>query len=217
MRIVLLGPPGSGKGTQAKWIEKECGFFHISTGDMLRDATTQETELGHQAKRYMEAGKLVPDEVMISIVENRIEDRNCKGEFILDGFPRTVNQARKLDDFLKRIHRKLDFVFSIEVESERIIERLCNRRLCRVCGRDYNLLSNPPSKKNQCDQCGGVLYQREDDKTGTIAKRLKVYEAETAPLEAYYSKMGLLQKIDGNGSTQKVFQDITSHLNCMGG
>ena len=128
-----------------------------------------------------------------------------------------MNQAQELDDFLKRDNRELEVVFSIEVEAERIIERLSNRRLCRVCSRDYNLLSNPPLVENRCDQCGGVLYQREDDKAETIAKRLKVYEAEAAPLKAYYSGVGLLQKIDGNGKAEEVFQDIASYFNCTGG
>ncbi|UCE18164.1 MAG: adenylate kinase [Gemmatimonadota bacterium] len=216
MRIVLLGPPGSGKGTQAQAIAKYCGFLHISTGDMLREAADQETELGRQAKGYMEAGELVPDETMISIIENRLSGENCRGGFVLDGFPRTVNQARELEDLLKKKERELDIVFSLEVESERIVERLSNRRLCRNCNRDYNLLSNPPEKESRCTWCGGVLYQREDDRAETITNRMQVYEAETAPLKAFYAGVGLLQEIDGNGDVEKVFRDIASHLNCIG-
>ena len=217
MRIVLLGPPGSGKGTQAKSIGREFGFLHISTGDMLREAADQDTELGRQAKVYMEEGELVPDEIMISIVENRLGSGNYQEGFILDGFPRTVNQAQKLDAFLRSDGIGLDIVLSIEVKAEMIIDRLSNRRLCRDCGRDYNLHSSPPLKENRCDQCGGVLYQREDDKAETIATRLMVYEAETTPLKAYYAGLDLLQSIDGNGGIEEVFQRIASHLNCIGG
>ena len=216
MRIVLFGPPGSGKGTQAKSIEKRCHYPHISTGDILREAAAQKTELGAQARTYMETGKLIPDDVMMSVVEERLRSDTSRGGFILDGFPRTVNQARVLDDFLAKENRKLDIVFSIEVEAKNIIERLSNRRLCRVCGLDYNLRSNPPLKKDRCDRCGGVLYQREDDTVETIANRLHVYEMETAPLKDYYANAGVLQRINGNGQVESVFQEIASHLNCVG-
>lgn len=217
MRIVLLGPPGSGKGTQAKLIGKEWGIPPISTGEMLREAAARETELGLQAKEYMERGKLVPDGVMVSIVEDRLRGDDCKRGFILDGFPRTVDQARGLDSFLEGNSTGLDVVFSIELEAERVIERLSNRWLCRDCGRDHNLLSTPPRLAGRCDRCKGELYQREDDRAETIAHRMKVYEAQTAPLKAYYARAGLLQKVDGSRRVEEVFGQIASHLNCAGG
>lgn len=217
MRIVLLGPPGSGKGTQAKLIAKEWGIPHISTGEMLREAAAKETDLGRQAKGYMEAGGLVPDGVMVSIVEDRLREDDCQKGFILDGFPRTVDQAHGLDDFLEGNDTGLDVVFSIEVEAERVVERLSNRRLCRDCGGDFNLLTNPPRLTGRCDRCGGELSQREDDRAETIANRLKVYEEQTAPLKAHYASAKLLQRIGGSGGIKEVFGEIALHLNCAGG
>lgn len=215
-RIVLLGPPGSGKGTQAKLIENACRIPHISTGDMLREAAAKETELGCRAKGYMETGKLVPNDLMVSIVEDRLGWPDARKGFILDGYPRTVEQARELDRYFQEQDSRLDVVLSIEVESEKVIERLSNRRVCRTCGHVYNLVTNPPGDDNRCEMCGGELYQRDDDQPDTIGQRLKVYENQTAPVKAYYAQTGLLLNVDGGGVVEEVYAEITSHLNCAG-
>jgi adenylate kinase len=216
MRIVLLGPPGSGKGTQAKFMAEVCRIPHISTGEMLREAVSKETPVGLQAKSYMKTGELVPDEVMTSVVKDRLRQSDCSGGFILDGFPRTVEQAKSLDDVMASQGVRLDVVLSIEVEAAKVIERLSNRWLCRGCGCDYNLITNKPRTAGRCDGCKGELYQREDDKAGTIANRLQVYDAQTAPLKEYYTGARLLVPVDGNGGTKEVFREIASHLNCAG-
>jgi len=213
-RIVLLGPPGSGKGTQAKLIEKVCSAPHISTGDMLREAAAKETELGIRAKSFMEAGKLVPDDLMVSIVEDRLQWPDSQGKFILDGYPRTVEQAGELDRFLQEHEFPLDVVLSIEVDSTAVIERLSNRRVCRGCGRVFNRITDPPREKNRCDDCSGDLYQRDDDTAQTIARRLEVYQDQTAPVKAYYSQRGILLSIDGSGKVDEVYAEIVSHLKC---
>lgn len=213
-RIVLLGPPGSGKGTQAKLIGKACHIPHISTGDMLREAAAKETELGRQAKGYMEAGTLVPDDLMVSIVEDRLGWPDSRGGFILDGYPRTVEQARKLDHYLHKQDSPLDIVLTIEVEPEKVIERLSNRRVCGKCGHVYNLITNPPTEDGRCKACGGELYRRDDDASETITRRLKVYDEQTAAVKAYYDQTGLLENIDGSGAVEGVYAAIASHLTC---
>ncbi len=214
-RMVLLGPPGCGKGTQAKRIAEKCLIPHISTGEMLREAAARETEVGRQAKGYMHAGKLVPDEIMIALVKERLGQADCRHGFVLDGYPRTVDQARSLDAFLQEHGTGLDIVLSIEVDEQTIIQRLSNRRLCRSCGRDHNLVTQPPRVEGRCDACGGELYQRADDDAKAIAVRLQAYERQTTPLKTYYDGAGMLRKIDGNRGMDEVAREIGSHLGCL--
>jgi len=197
MNIILLGPPGGGKGTQARFITEKFGIPQISTGDMLRDAVTNKTDLGLKAKEYMDAGKLVPDDLVIKIVEERLKRDDCKDGFILDGFPRTLLQAEALDKILTRMSKKIDYVINIDVPAEDIVKRLTSRRICKKCGNIYNLLSNPPKIDGKCDICGGELYQREDDKEETVRRRLQVYKEDTEPLIMYYKSKGVLKTIDG--------------------
>lgn len=197
MNIILLGPPGGGKGTQARFITEKFGIPQISTGDMLRDAVTNKTDLGLKAKEYMDAGKLVPDDLVIKIVEERLKRDDCKDGFILDGFPRTLLQAEALDKILTRMSKKIDYVINIDVPAEDIVKRLTSRRICKKCGNIYNLLSNPPKIDGRCDICGGELYQRDDDKEETVRRRLQVYKEDTEPLIMYYKSKGVLKTIDG--------------------
>lgn len=197
MNIILLGPPGGGKGTQARFITEKFGIPQISTGDMLRDAVTNKTDLGLKAKEYMDAGKLVPDDLVIKIVEERLKRDDCKDGFILDGFPRTLLQAEALDKILTRMSKKMDYVINIDVPAEDIVKRLTSRRICKKCGNIYNLLSNPPKIDGRCDICGGELYQRDDDKEETVRRRLTVYKEDTEPLIMYYKNKGVLKTIDG--------------------
>lgn len=197
MNIILLGPPGGGKGTQARFITEKFGIPQISTGDMLRDAVTNKTDLGLKAKEYMDAGKLVPDDLVIKIVEERLKRDDCKDGFILDGFPRTLLQAEALDKILTRMSKKMDYVINIDVPAEDIVKRLTSRRICKKCGNIYNLLSNPPKIDGRCDICGGELYQRDDDKEETVRRRLTVYKEDTEPLIMYYKSKGVLKTIDG--------------------
>jgi adenylate kinase len=212
MRLILLGPPGAGKGTQAKKLVDKYGIPQISTGDMLRAALKAGTELGKQAKTFMDAGKLVPDSVVIGLIEERIQQADCAKGFMLDGFPRTVPQAEALQGLIDRFRMKLDHVISIEVANEELVGRLTGRRTCRNCGSGFHVLFDPPKKAGVCDKCGGELYQRDDDKEETIRNRLKVYEDQTAPLIAYYKKAGLLRPIIGTGSIDDIFGRITAVL-----
>lgn len=212
MNIVLMGPPGAGKGTQAEFIKKEYPIPHISTGDMFRDAVSRETELGKEAKKYMDAGKLVPDEVTIGIVEERLGEADCKTGFLLDGFPRTTVQAEALDKVLNSTDRKIDVAINIAVPNDILIKRLSGRVSCKECKVVYNLQSNPPAIEGICDNCGGELIQRSDDQGETVAKRLEVYQKQTNPLLAYYARQNVLQEIDGNRDSKLVFADIK---NCL--
>lgn len=200
---ILLGPPGSGKGTQAKRVETEFGVPHISTGDILRDHVARDTDLGRRAHEYMEAGELVPDQLIIDLIADRIGQSDADGGFLLDGFPRTIQQAVALDELLQHISRQLDAVVLIDVEDEQLITRISGRYLCRQCGRDTNIagLDSPPES---CPQCGGELYQREDDKVETVKNRLQVYRTQTAPLIEYYKGKGLLRTVDGLGSIDEI-------------
>ncbi|HBQ26310.1 MAG TPA: adenylate kinase [Syntrophomonas sp.] len=215
MNVVLMGPPGAGKGTQAEFIKKEYPIPHISTGDMFRDAVSRETELGKEAKKYMDAGKLVPDEVTIGIVEARLAEADCKNGFLLDGFPRTTVQAEALDKVLSSNGRKIDVVINIAVPNDILIRRLSGRVSCKECKVVYNLQSNPPAKEGICDNCGGQLIQRSDDQGKTVAKRLEVYLEQTNPLLAYYSQQNVLQEIDGNRDSKTVFTDIKNCLESL--
>ncbi|BAT72201.1 adenylate kinase [Thermosulfidibacter takaii ABI70S6] len=213
MNIIMLGPPGAGKGTQAKMLVEKFGIPQISTGDMLRAAVAEGTELGKKAKEYMDKGQLVPDEVVIGIVEERLKKSDCEKGFILDGFPRTVPQAEALDKILEKMGKKIDYVINIVVPDVEILKRLTGRRTCKQCGAMYHVIYNPPKQEGVCDKCGGELYQRDDDKEETIKNRLKVYNEQTAPLIEYYKAKGVLVDIDGTKSINEIFEDILRVLN----
>jgi adenylate kinase len=212
MRLIILGLPGSGKGTQSRRISKRFGIPQISTGDILRQAVKEGTELGRKAGHYMEQGQLVPDILMVEMAVQRLEQEDCRGGFILDGFPRTIVQAETLDELLKEKNMGLDAVLKLQVSDETVIRRLSHRRLCSRCGADYNLLSNPPKKENLCDRCGGDLYQREDDREETIARRLLVYHHQTKPLQTYYRDKGSLLVFDAHRDVEEVSAEIIDAL-----
>lgn len=208
MNLVLLGPPGAGKGTQA---ERICGHYdipHISTGDIFRENLKKGTPLGLKAKEYMDRGELVPDEVVVGIVENALEEPDCEDGFILDGFPRTVAQADALEKILLEKGRGLDHVLNVDVPDEVAIERLTARRTCRECGSVFHLIFDPPREEGKCDSCGGELYQRDDDTRETVESRLREYHQKTQPLIDYYREKGLLRDIDGSGGPEQVFGQI---------
>lgn len=207
-----MGPPGAGKGTQAADLVKKYQIPHISTGDMFRAAIKSGTALGLKAKEYMDAGQLVPDEVTIGIVAERLAEDDCSKGFLLDGFPRTVPQADALDKILKDLNMELDGVINIEVPEDKLIERLTGRRICRKCGATYHLVFNPPTAENVCDQCSGELYQRSDDTLETAKNRLQVYNDQTQPLIDYYRQKGYLKEINGDQDIAKVLQDIEKAL-----
>ncbi len=208
MNIVLLGAPGAGKGTQAAKMVEAFHLPHISTGDMFRAAVAEGTPMGVQAKAYMDKGELVPDEVVIGIVKERLAKPDCAKGFILDGFPRTVPQADALDAALAESGRGLDAVISVEVPKQSLVMRLTARRQCRGCGRIYNIVTDRPKKYDTCDECGGEVYQRDDDSTETVTNRLDVYEANTAPLIDYYQAKGLLRPVNGDRDVDEVFVDV---------
>lgn len=212
MRIVLLGPPGSGKGTQASRIEKEFDIPHISTGDIFRDNITRNTPIGMEAKKYIEKGLLVPDDLTLKIVENRFLEDDCRKGFLLDGFPRTLVQAEALDAELERIEKKLDAVINLEVSDDIIIQRMTNRRVCSKCGENYNLCFYKPVSDEICDKCGGKLITREDDRLETVTNRLKVYKEQTYPLINYYKDKGNLVTVNGELPADEVFKDIMKAL-----
>ncbi len=212
MNIVLLGPPGSGKGTQAQMLVKQFQIPHISTGDMFRAAIKQGTELGLKAKAVMDAGQLVPDELTIGIVSERLAEADCEQGFLLDGFPRTIPQADALTDILNGMERNLDAAINIEVPDDVLIPRMTGRRVCRQCGATYHIEFNPPQVASRCDSCSGELYQRSDDTEDTVASRLTVYARQTQPLVDYYCHRGLLKTINGNQNLKVVFKQICSRL-----
>lgn len=212
MRLVLLGPPGAGKGTQASTITKKYGIPHISTGDILRANIKEETELGKKAKEYMDKGLLVPDDLVVSLVKARLLEDDCNGGFLLDGFPRTVNQADALDDELTNMKLKLDRVINIDVDEEVLINRAVGRRICKKCGATYHIEFNAPKEENKCDVCGNNLSHRDDDKEETVAQRIKVYTKNTKPLIDYYKEKDLILDVNGNQSIEKVSKDIISGL-----
>jgi len=212
MNIILLGPPGCGKGTQAKMLTEKYQIPQISTGDILREALKKETPLGLKAKTYMDSGKLVPDEVVIGIIQDRLKQSDGQDGFILDGFPRTVVQAEALDNTLMEMEKKIEHAVSITVEGEELLRRLTGRRTCRACGRMFHVLFNPPQKERVCDACSGELYQRDDDKEKTIRNRLNVYNQQTAPLIDYYQKKTLLRTIEGIGKIEDIFKKIEEVL-----
>ncbi len=212
MNIILLGPPGAGKGTQAKMLVEQYKIPQISTGDILRAAVKEGTSLGKEAKSYMDKGALVPDSVVIGIVQERIQEPDCENGYMLDGFPRTVPQAEALDGMLHHISSQIDHVVSIEVANEELVKRLTGRRTCRDCGAGFHVMFDPPKQEGICDQCGGELYQRDDDNVETVTSRLDVYESQTLPLIDYYKKQGKVRPIDGVGEIKKIFGRITEVL-----
>lgn len=212
MNIILLGPPGSGKGTQAEMLSKTYGIPHISTGDILREEVMKGTSLGEKVKVYMNKGELVPDELVIEILKKRLQEPDCKKGFILDGFPRNLRQAKALDIILSDVNLKIDAVVYIDVTDEEIMRRLSLRRTCKVCGRVYNLYYNPPKYDEKCDICGGELFIRDDDKPEVIERRLKVFNEETKPLIEYYEEKRLLVRISGMSSIDDVFRHIAEKL-----
>jgi adenylate kinase len=212
MKLILLGPPGAGKGTQAKMLTEHFGIPQIATGDILRGAVQAGTALGLKAKGFMDAGMLVPDEVVIGIVRERLQQQDCLAGFILDGFPRTVAQADALQGNLAELGRQLDRVVSLTVNADALVERLTGRRTCRGCGRGFHLIFDPPRVAGRCDACDGELYQRDDDREETIRKRLTVYEQQTAPLSDYYRNAGLLIELDGMQAIPAVQEQVLAAL-----
>jgi adenylate kinase len=208
MNLVLLGPPGAGKGTQAERISEAYAVPHISTGDIFRENLKKGTELGLKAKEYMDRGELVPDEVVIGIVRNRLAEPDCERGFVLDGFPRTVAQADALKEMLAGMGRGIDHVLNISVPDDVVVERLTARRTCRACGAIYHLVYSPPREEGKCDSCGGELYVRDDDREETVRARLREYEAKTRPLIEYYRGEGLLRDIDGAAGMEDVLASI---------
>ncbi|XXM71691.1 adenylate kinase [Lysinibacillus sphaericus] len=208
MNIVLMGLPGAGKGTQAEKIVEKYGIPHISTGDMFRAAIKDGTELGLKAKSFMDNGDLVPDEVTIGIVRERLSKEDCEKGFLLDGFPRTVAQAEALENILADLGKKMNYVINIDVDKDILMGRLTGRRICKECGATYHLVFNPPKEEGVCDRCGGELYQRADDNEETVQNRLEVNIKQTQPLLAYYEDKGYLKNIDGQQDIDKVFADI---------
>jgi adenylate kinase len=210
--VILLGPPGAGKGTQAKLLQEKFGVCQISTGDILRRAVAEKTDLGRQAAEYINRGALVPDAVILDLVAERLKEKDCEKGFILDGFPRTIPQAQGLEAVMQARGEALDRVLSVQVPHNIIVERLAERRTCKDCGALYHAVFDVPKKPGTCDRCGGVLYQREDDREETIAARLKVYDTQTAPLENYYRERGMLSAINGVGSVDEIYRRVTSAL-----
>jgi adenylate kinase len=211
-RVVLLGPPGAGKGTQAKLLQEKFAACQISTGDILRQAVAEQTSLGKEAAQYIDRGALVPDDVIVGLVAERLKEKDCEKGFILDGFPRTIPQAESLDAMLRDMRLSLNRALSVQVPRSVIIERLAGRRSCKNCGALAHVVFSPPKKEGVCDRCGGELYQRQDDKEETVAHRLKVYEQQTAPLVDYYRRRGLLREIDGVGAIDEIRSRVTAAL-----
>jgi adenylate kinase len=212
MNLVLMGLPGAGKGTQAERIVEKYDIPHISTGDMFRAAMKEETELGLQAKSFIDKGELVPDEVTIGIVRERLGKNDCQNGFLLDGFPRTVAQADALEGILAELSKQIDYVVNIEVNKNILMERLTGRRICKDCGATYHLIFNPPAVQGECDKCGGELYQRADDNEETVANRLEVNLKQTEPLLNFYNDKGYLRNINGEQDIDKVFVDVNQLL-----
>ena len=213
MNLILFGPPGAGKGTQAKKLAETYSIPHISTGDILRDNVQKGTELGLEAKKYMDSGELVPDDVLIGLIKARLSEPDANHGYLLDGYPRTKPQADALTDILEKISKPIDYVLNIDVQDEELVRRLSNRRICNNCGASYHLEFNPPKTNANCDSCEGKLYQRDDDKEEVILQRLSVYKKQTQPLIKYYDDQNILVTIDGKGQVEDIFNKITDILN----
>tara|TARA_B100000678_G_scaffold52058_1_gene41549 strand:- start:197 stop:838 length:642 start_codon:yes stop_codon:yes gene_type:complete len=212
MRLIFIGPPGVGKGTQAKLIKQYFGIVHLSTGDILREEISQSTSLGIKAKKYIDKGHLVPDDELLNIMGKRLNQDDTKKGYLLDGYPRTIPQAEGLDSFINKMNQKIDSVISIELDDQSIIKRLSSRRTCEGCGNITNLLFNPPKIEGKCNKCSGKLLQRSDDGNQVIIKRIEVYNKQTAPLLKYYQKKDLIKRIDGSGNINSVYQQIVKVL-----
>lgn len=212
MKVVMLGAPGAGKGTQAKKIAAKYSIPHISTGDIFRANIKNGTELGKKAKTYMDQGLLVPDELVVDLVVDRVNQEDCANGYVLDGFPRTIPQAEALTKALAGQGQKLDYAIDVDVPDENIVRRMCGRRACVGCGATYHLEYAPPKQEGICDTCGGELILRDDDKPETVTKRLGVYHEQTQPLIDYYTNAGILKRVDGTVDIDEVFQAITEIL-----
>ncbi len=212
MKIIMLGAPGAGKGTQAKQIAEKYGIPHISTGDIFRSNIKNNTELGNQAKKYMDQGLLVPDELTCDLVMDRISWYDCKNGFVLDGFPRTIPQAEALTNALTKLNQSMDYAIDVDVPDENIVNRMGGRRACINCGATYHLVFNPTRKEGVCDVCGNDTILREDDKPETVQKRLSVYHEQTQPLIDYYKEQNILKSVDGTKPMDEVFSDIVAIL-----
>ena len=213
MKIIMLGAPGAGKGTQAKMIAEKFSIPHISTGDIFRANIKNGTELGKKAKEYMDKGQLVPDELTVEILLDRVANEDCKNGYVLDGFPRTIPQADVLDKELTKLGDKVDFAINVDVPDENIVRRMSGRRACLKCGATYHIEHIPPKKEGICDTCGSELVQRDDDKPETVQNRLSVYHEQTQPLIDYYNQKNILKTVDGTKDMQEVFSDIVNILN----
>ena len=212
MRLIIMGPPGAGKGTQAALIKEAYQIPHISTGDMFRTAIKDETPLGVEAKKYIDKGMLVPDSVTIGLVKERLSMKDCQKGFLLDGFPRTLNQAVALDDILKDLDMTLDAVINISVDFDYLVDRIVGRRVCPKCGRGYHITNQKPLKDGICDVCGSELIQRKDDTKETVVTRLDVYTNQTKPLLEYYNALGKVKEINGVGKIDDIFSEIKKQL-----
>ncbi len=212
MKIIMLGAPGAGKGTQAKMIAEKYSIPHVSTGDIFRANIKEQTELGMEAKKYMDQGLLVPDELTVKILLDRVAKDDCKNGYVLDGFPRTIPQAEVLDKAVSELNETIDFAINVDVKDENIIRRMSGRRACLKCGATYHIEHIPPKKEGICDKCGSELVLRDDDKPETVEKRLKVYHEQTQPLIDYYNKKGILREVDGSQDMKDVFNAIVSIL-----
>lgn len=212
VHLILMGLPGAGKGTQAEQIKEKYHIPHISTGDMFRLAIKEQTELGKQAKKYMDEGALVPDEVTNGIVEERLAMKDCDTGFLLDGFPRTIPQAEALDEITNKLSKKIDYVIHVDVPVDKLLERLTGRRVCPTCGATYHVIYNPPEQEGVCNKDGAALIQREDDTEETVQKRLAVNIEQQKPLLDYYESKGVLITVDGDQDIDKVFADIVEKL-----
>jgi adenylate kinase len=212
MYIIMLGAPGAGKGTQSDILSREMDLPHIASGDLFRQALEERTEVGLLAKRYMDKGELVPDEVTIKMILERINQPDCTSGCLFDGFPRTLHQAKVLDEALREQGKAVDKAIYIEVPNEELVKRLSGRRLCRVCQTPYHIISSPPETPGKCDKCGGELYQRSDDKEETVKDRLSIFFAQTVPILDYYKKQGKLIRVNGNLGIQGVAREIISAL-----
>jgi adenylate kinase len=212
MKIIMLGAPGAGKGTQAKMIAEKFSIPHISTGDIFRANIKNQTELGMEAKKYMDEGKLVPDELTVKILLDRVAKEDCANGYVLDGFPRTIPQAEVLNDALTKMNDAIDYAIDVDVPDENIVKRMSGRRACVTCGATYHIVHVPPKTENICDKCGSELILRDDDKPETVLNRLKVYHEQTQPLIDYYTAKGVLRTVDGTKDMNDVFAEIVSIL-----
>ncbi|MFH1479206.1 MAG: adenylate kinase [Candidatus Omnitrophota bacterium] len=213
MRIILLGPPGAGKGTQAVVMSERLKYLHLSTGDILRENVKNNTPIGKKAKGFMEKGELVPDDIVIEMMLDKISSGDISNGFILDGFPRTKYQAKKLDSALEKLGLPIDLVIYLKTSIDTVILRLTGRRLCKECGANYHIVNMPPKKENICDKCGGELYRRKDDSEETIKTRLEVYNDQTEELIGYYKEAGILEEISGNLDKDEVYKEFFKILN----